>query len=192
MTELEKALSGKSYNSTDMEVIMYQQKVKQLLHEFNHAAPDDPRRNELLHELVTGDHPYLSIESDFKCIFGKNIRFKGLAMVNYNCTFLDADIITIGNMVLIGPGCCIVCTNHALCTDERLAGMFDNKPVTIGDNVWLGANVTVLPGVTIGDGAVIGAGSVVTKDIPANVIAVGNPCRVLREITDADRIGKAL
>ena len=96
--------------------------------------------------------------------------------------------ITIGDRTLIGPGCSLICTNHSLDADERLKGMFDNKPITIGNRVWLGANVTVCPGVTIGDNRVSGAGSVVTKDIPSNVVAVGNPCRVLRNITEKDKL----
>ncbi len=112
---------------------------------------------------------------------GKNIHFKGTAFVNLNCTFLDSNIITIGHCALIGPGCSLICTNHALDPTERLKGVFNDRPITIGENVWLGANVTVLPGVTIGDRAVIGAGSVVTHDIPADSIAVGNPCRVVRQ-----------
>ena len=118
----------------------------------------------------------------------ENIHFDGMAMINFNCTFLDSNIIHVGHCALIGPGCHIICTNHALDGEERLKGMFANRPISIGENVWLGANVTVLPGVSIGKNSVIGAGSVVTKDIPENVIAVGNPCRVLREITEADRL----
>ena len=91
---------------------------------------------------------------------------------------------------MIGPGCKIICTNHALDGEERLKGLFNDKPIIIGENVWLGANVTVLPGVTIGKNAIIGAGSVVTKDIPENVIAIGNPCKVLREVTEDDRLIK--
>lgn len=109
-------------------------------------------------------------------------------MLNFNCTLLDSNIITIGDRTLIGPGCHIICTNHALDAEERLKGMFDNKPITIGNRVWIGGNVTILPGVTIGDDAVIGAGSVVAKDIPSGVIAVGNPCRVLRKITEQDKL----
>ena len=109
-------------------------------------------------------------------------------MLNFNCTLLDSNIITIGDRTLIGPGSHIICTNHALNAEERLQGWFDNRPITIGDKVWIGANVTILPGVTIGDETVIGAGSVVTKDIPARVIAVGNPCKVLRRITEQDKL----
>lgn len=101
---------------------------------------------------------------------------------------MDSQIITIGDRVLIGPGCYIITVNHSADLEERFTGVFDNKPVTIGKGVWLGANVTVLPGVTIGEASVIGAGSVVTKDIPPRVIAAGNPCHVIREISEADKI----
>lgn len=157
--------------------------------EFNNTKSSDKRRTEIIKELITGYNQYVFIDSGFQCVFGKNIRFHGMAMINYNCTFLDSNFIDIGHCALIGPNCNIICTNHALNREERLKGLFCDKPVTIGENVWLGANVTVLPGVTIGKDAVI-AGSVVTKDIPGNVIAVGNPCRVLRKISDSDKLLK--
>lgn len=182
MTELEKALSGEQFNRRDAEVAAFQAKVKDLIYDFNHARPNDPKRTEIIKELVTGYNQYVFIEDGFKCVFGKNIHFKGTAMINFNCTFLDSNIITIGHCALIGPNCNIICTNHTLDADERLKGVFADKPVTIGAKTWLGANVTVLPGVTIGEGAVIGAGSVVTKDIPPYSVAVGNPCRVVKEI----------
>lgn len=111
-------------------------------------------------------------------------------MISYGCTFLDSNIIEIGYCALIGPGCKLICTNHALDGEERLKGIFNDKPISFGDNVWLGANVTVLPGVSIGKNAIVGADSVVTKDIPENVIAVGNPCRVIREVTEEDKLIK--
>ncbi len=181
-TELEKALSGEQFSRRDAGVAEFQMKVKELLYEFNHAKPADPRRTEIIKELVTGYNEYVFIEDGFKCVFGKNIHFKGTAMINFNCTFLDSNIITIGHCALIGPGCNIICTNHVLDADERLKGGFCDKPVVIGDKTWLGANVTVLPGVSIGEGAVIGAGSVVTKDIPPYTVAVGNPCKVVKQI----------
>jgi maltose O-acetyltransferase len=188
MSELEKALSGEQYDSRDAEVISFQESVKLACWEFNHAAPNDPRRNEIISRLVSGYNPYVFIESDFKCVFGKNIHFKGMAMLNFNCTLLDSNIITIGDRTLIGPGCHIICTNHAIDAEERLKGLFNNRPITIGDRVWIGGNTTILPGVTIGDETVIGAGSVVTEDIPSGVVAVGNPCRVLRKITEQDKL----
>lgn len=188
MTELEKALSGESYDSRDAEIMEFQHSVQKACYEYNHAVSDESKRREILSELVTGYNPYVFIEPDFRCVFGKNIHFKGMAMLNFNCTLLDSNIITIGDRTLIGPGCHIICTNHALDAEERLKGMFDNKPITIGNRVWIGGNVTILPGVTIGDDAVIGAGSVVAKDIPSGVVAVGNPCRVLRKITEQDKL----
>lgn len=188
MTELEKALAGLEYDARDKGVTAFQADVKYKCYYLNSVAPDSSERNEIIENLVSGYNPYVFIESDFKCVFGKNIHFKGMAMINFNCTFLDSNIITIGDRTLIGPGCHLICTNHTIEIEGRLKGKFNNKPITIGDNAWLGANVTVLPGVTIGNGAVIGAGSVVTKDIPDNVIAAGNPCRVLRKITENDKL----
>lgn len=190
MTELEKAFNGEQFSRRDKEVSEHMAKVKELCFEFNNTKPSDPKRNEIINELVTGYNQYVFIESGFNCVIGKNIHFKGMAMINMNCTFLDSNIITIGHCALIGPECNIICTNHALDSNERLKGIFNDKPISIGANVWLGANVTVLPGVTIGDNTIIGAGSVVTKDIPSNVIAVGNPCKVLREVTDEDKLLK--
>lgn len=188
MTELEKALSGKSFDRRAKDVCIFQSKVKDMCFEFNHTKPSDPKRTEIIKELVTGYNQYVFIEGGFECVFGKNIHFKGTAIINYNCIFLDSNIIEIGHCALIGPGCRIICTNHALDGEERLKGLFNDKPIVIGDNVWLGANVTVLPGVTIGRNSVVGAGSVVTKDIPENVVAVGNPCKPLRKITEEDKL----
>lgn len=190
MTELEKALAGEAFDRRDAEIRTFQSNVKDLCFEFNHTKPSDPRRTEIIKELVSGYNPYVFIEGGFECVFGKNIHFQGMSMINYGCTFLDSNIITIGHCALIGPGCKLICTNHALDGEERLKGLFNDKPITIGENVWLGANVTVLPGVTIGKNSVIGAGSVVTKDIPENVVAVGNPCKVLREVTEEDKLIK--
>lgn len=184
MRELEKALSGLPFNRRDQEIILFQSKVKEMLYDFNNLRPSDPKKNDIIKELVSGYNQYVFIEDGFKCIFGKNIRFHGTAMINYGCTFLDSNFIDIGHCVLIGPNCNLICTNHSIDKDERIKGIFYDKPINIKDNVWIGANVTVLPGVTIGENSVIGAGSVVTKDIPSNVVAVGNPCKVIREISN--------
>lgn len=190
MTELQKALNGKPFDRRDAEIRAFQSKVKDLCFEFNHTKPSDEKRTELLKELVSGYNPYVFVEGGFECVFGKNIHFEGMAMINYGCTFLDSNTITIGHCALIGPGCKLICTNHALDGEERLKGLFNDKPIAIGENVWLGANVIVLPGVSIGKNSVIGAGSVVTKNIPENVVAVGNPCKVLRAITPQDKLTK--
>ncbi|MDE6407022.1 MAG: hypothetical protein K2K48_06290 [Anaeroplasmataceae bacterium] len=123
-TELEKALSGEQFSRRDAGVVHFQMKVKELLYEFNHTNPLDSRRTEIIKELVTGYNEYVFIEDGFKCVFGKNIHFKGTAMINFDCTFLDSNIITIGHCALIGPGCNIICTNHTLDAEERLRGGF--------------------------------------------------------------------
>lgn len=189
MTELEKALSGMPYGSRDKEVKKYLERVKDICWECGRLKPGDPKRQKLLNSLFGQSSEYVFIEPGFQCVFGKNIYFKGMAMLNYNCILLDSARIEIGHKTLIGPGCSLICTNHSVDAEERLQGVFRNREIVIGSKVWLGANVTVCPGVTIGDRAVIGAGSVVTKDIPAEVVAAGNPCRVLRPIGAEDKIG---
>ncbi len=128
------------------------------------------------------------IHSPFHCDFGTNIRAGKNLICNYNVTILDEGEVTIGDNVFIGPNCSIYTIIHALNPQQRNGGIMRSAPVTIGSDVWLGGNVVVLPGVTIGDGSVIGAGSVVVKDIPSGVLAVGNPCKVVRPITAADDV----
>ena len=123
--------------------------------------------------------------------YGYNCRIGEETFLNHNAYLMDGALITIGKHCFIGPNCGMYTANHPLVAEERNQGLEQARPITIGDNVWIGADVTILPGVTIGEGSVIGAKSVVTKDIPPNVIALGNPCRVLRAITEADRVQKA-
>ena len=150
-------------------------KAKNLLWEFNNSRPDDnKRRSEILQELLGTCSKLTFIEPVFKCDYGFNIHFDGFAFINYNA--------------FIGPGTCLTCAGHAIDAKERGMGVGTSKPITLEKDVWIGANCTVCGGVTIGQGSVIGAGSVVTKDIPPGVIAVGNPCKVLRHITEEDRI----
>lgn len=151
-----------------------------------------PYRREEREELIRGMLGRIGdsflIHSPFRCDFGKHIFIGKHFISNFNLTILDEAIVTIGDNVFIGPNCGIYTINHALLPDQRNAGVMKAAPVTIGNDVWLAADVKVLPGVTIGDGAVIGAGSVVTRDIPPRVLAAGNPCRVIREITEEDRV----
>jgi maltose O-acetyltransferase len=162
--------------------------ARNLLWEFNNTKPDDnERRQEILRELFGSCTPMTFIEPTFRCDYGFNIHFSGMAVINYNCVMLDTSPIHVGKNVFIGPGTCISCAGHAVDSKQRAEGIGDSKPITIKDDVWIGANCTILGGVTIGEGSIVGAGSVVTKDIPVGVIAVGNPCKVLREITIDDK-----
>ncbi|WP_461219330.1 sugar O-acetyltransferase [Lapidilactobacillus salsurivasis] len=146
-------------------------------------------RQALLKQLLKQVGPDAFFEPNFRCEFGDNIRVGANFYANFDCIMLDGAAITIGDHVLFGPRVSLYTSNHASNAQERVAGACYAKPITIGDHVWLGGGVTVNPGVTIGANTIVGSGSVVTKDLPANVIAVGNPARVLRAITAADRSG---
>lgn len=146
------------------------------------------QRAELFRGLLGSVGEKFVIHSPFRCDFGFNIRIGENFMGNFNLSILDEAEVTIGDNVMIGPNCSLVTITHALLPDQRNEGIMRAKPITIGDNVWIAANVAVLPGVTIGEGAVVGAGSVVVKSVPAGMLAVGNPCRPLRPVTEADRV----
>lgn len=159
---------------------------KRVMTEFNRTEPDDREgRARLMNELFKKETKAW-IEPPFYCCYGTNITLGDFVYINVNCSFIDDGKITIGSRVMFGSGVAIATVGHPIKPDMR--GYMYTDPVTIGDNCWIGANVTICPGVTIGENTVIGAGSVVTKDIPANVVAVGNPCRVLREINEHDEL----
>lgn len=166
-------------------------KAKKLCLEYNKTSPDENQlREEILKNLFGTYNPQVFIEPDFHCDYGFNIHFHGFALVNYNCTILDTSCVSIGAKAFIAPGVCIACAGHAIDPEQRTEGINTSKPITIKDNVWIGANSVICGGVTIGEGSVIGAGSVVVSDIPDGVIAVGNPCRVKRFITEKDKINE--
>ena len=127
------------------------------------------------------------MESSFHCDYGTQISVGDYFFANYDCVFLDIAPITIGNRVYIAPRVCIYTVNHPMVPEVRNMDLEYGRPVVIEDNVWIGGNVVILPGVTIGEGSVIAAGSIVTRDIPPRVVAGGNPCRVIRPLTEADR-----
>lgn len=167
-----------------------QAKARRLCWKFNNSDPDDPKaQRDILMRLFGTYYSSVYLMPSFRCDFGFNIHFKGFALVNYNCVFLDTSPIHIGRSVLLGPGVVLACAGHPIHSEQRCSSALEtSEPITIEDGVWIGANSTVCGGVTIGEGSVIGAGSVVTSDIPKGVIAAGVPCKVLREITEADRI----
>lgn len=189
MTEMELMIAGKLHYFDDIEINTLKQKAQELTEKFNSAAANDyDTRSEILRQLIGKIEGWCDITPPFHCDYGKFIEIGEGAFLNYDCIILDASPVKIGRHVMIGPRTCIYTASHPIYAPVRTAGYDCSKPVTICDNVWLGGNVVVNPGVTIEEGSVVGSGSVVTRDIPPNVIAAGNPCRVIRQITDEDKI----
>lgn len=186
----EHILSGRMYNDLTDELVEARQRTVLLTDEYNRSfGRPQAEREAILRRLLRRAGRGCHFEPTFRCEFGFNISVGDHFYANFDCVMLDGGGITIGDHVLFGPRVGIYTTNHAVDAAERAAGACYAKPVTIGDHVWVGGGVTINQGVTIGDNAIIGSGSVVTRPIPANVIAVGVPARVLREITEADRTG---
>jgi len=182
-TEFEKMVNCELYNAEVQELRDMRSRAAQLCHQLEMLSPaEEEARLALLKELLghTGEH--LTINHGFKCDYGSNITVGEHFYANYNLVVLDCAPVVFGENVFIAPNCGFYTAGHPLDAPTRNSGLEFAKPITVGDNVWFGGNVTVLPGVTIGSGSVIGAGSVVTHDIPANVVAVGNPCKVIRTI----------
>lgn len=183
MTEKEKMLQGLPYHASDMTLVLERYKANRLCMKYNKKALfEGNMRSPLLKKLLHTEGNFW-IKPPFFCDYGYNIYLGKEVMMNYGCVLLDVCKITIGENTLIGPHVQIYTACHAIDSKERKEGIEYGKPVTIGQNVWIGGNATILPGVSIGDNSIIGAGSVVTKDIPANVIACGNPCKVIRSIS---------
>jgi len=188
MTEKEKMIQGKPYNALSEDLVGERQYAKELVFDVNTLRPSDLEpRNVLLKRLLGKVGNHFFIEPPFRCDYGYNILIGDDFYTNYNCTILDCAKVTIGDHVLFGPNVSLFTAGHPLHFEPRNAGFEYALPITIGNNVWIGGGVIVNPGISIGDQVVIGSGSVVTKDIPPNSMAVGNPCKVIREITDEDR-----
>lgn len=188
MTEAEKCEQGLLYDTTFPGREEAHIACAELCYEYNHTHPSDmARREQLLKKLFgkLGRNPY--VEPNIFCGFGVNIEAGDNFFVNNNCVFVDPGKIVFGDNVLIGPQCGFYTALHPLDAQQRAAYLEAAYPIRVGDNVWFGGGVKVLPGVTIGENTVIGAGSVVTKNIPANVLAVGNPCRVVRVLTQEEK-----
>ena len=200
MKQKESMLSGKLYDPNDPELLKLRVKAHRLSAEYNALLEtDEEKRQEILEELIgdLGKGAYLQgpIQFDYGCFTSIGER----TYANFNLTILDICPVKIGNDVFIGPNVSILTPMHPLRWQERntyyredgvLTDQEYGKPITIGNNIWIAGNVTICGGVTIGDGSVIGAGSVVTRDIPPDSLAAGNPCRVIRKRTEADRIEK--
>ena len=191
MDDLEKMKEGLWLYARQPQIREALQRCEELVFRFNSLPPSrEEERNALIRQLFGRTGGTFVIHSPFHCDFGTQISIGDDFTGNFNLTILDEAPVTIGDHVFIGPNVGIYTVNHALLPDQRNAGVMRSLPITIGSNVWIGGNSVITQGVTIGDNTVIGAGSVVTRDIPAGVIAVGSPCRVLRKITEADRIAE--
>lgn len=194
MNELDKCMAGECYDCHDEIFLDFKARARKLLREYNALAYEQKEeKNRILGQLFGKIGTNVSVGFPFICDYGQNIEIGDNVSVNMNCTFVDCNRIVIGNNVLIASNVQLYTATHPVELSERLTEGWEPQtgryfcqtyalPITIGNGCWLGGGVIVLPGVTIGDGSVIGAGSVVTKDIPENVLAVGNPCRVIRKI----------
>ncbi len=186
----EKMHSGDLYLSADEDLVAEQLTFVEKLYDFNATRPlEQEKRAKMLKEMFAeiGDDCYIEppLHSNWG---GKHVHFGKGVYANFNLTLVDDTHIYVGDHTMIGPNVVLATAGHPILPELRPDAYQFNLPIHIGKNCWLGAGVIVLPGITIGDNSVIGAGSVVTKDIPANVVAVGNPCKVLREINEHDKI----
>lgn len=188
MNEKEKMLAGELFDPNyDENLVVERSRARNLCHEYNQIKPSNTEeRTNLMRKLLGSTKETFWIEQYFWCDYGYNIEIGNNFYSNHNLVILDVAKVKFGDNVFIAPNCGFYTVGHPLDYKTRNTGMEYAKPIEVGDNVWIGGNVTVLPGVKIGNNSVIGAGSVVTKDIPANVVAVGNPCKPVKEIVEND------
>lgn len=187
-TEKEKMLSGRPYQAFEEQLEKERMLCRAEIFKFNTLPPNDfAARNELIRKLFGKVNNKFYIEPPFRCDYGYNIEIGVNFYSNYNLIILDCAKVIIGDNAFIGPNVGIYAAGHPLHFEKRNEEFEYALPIKIGNNVWIGGSVVINPGITIGNNTVIGSGSVVTKNIPDNVIALGNPCKVLREITDADK-----
>jgi maltose O-acetyltransferase len=180
-SEKEKMLAGELYRASDPELVRERQRCRSLLHAFN-TEPDEVQRQVFLRDLLGRIGSGTFIQPPFACDYGYNVSIGDDAFVNFNPVILDCAPVTIGDGTQIGPGVQFLAADHPRDPQTRRNLLELARPISIGSNVWLGAAAIVLPGISVGDDSIIGAGSVVTRDIPSGVLAVGNPCRVVREL----------
>ena len=188
MTQKERMVAGLVYDAADGEIEKEQVKCLEKLYDYNATRPSEQKkRQQLLKEMFGSIGEGCYIEPPFHANWGgKNCYFEELVYANFNLTLVDDGNIYVGAKTMFGPNVCVATANHPVNVELREKMLQYNKDVHIGRCVWIGANTVIVPGVSIGDNSVIGAGSVVTKDIPPNVVAFGNPCRVVREIGERD------
>ena len=189
MSVWESMQSGELYLPSDEALLKEQRRLLDILYEFNATRPSElEKRTQLLRRLFAEIGEDCYIEPPLHANWGAHTHFRRNVYANFGLTLVDDGDIYVGDNVMFGPHVTLATAGHPVLPELREKGMQFNQPIRIGRNVWIGAGAIVLPGVTIGDGTVVGAGSVVTKDLPENVVAVGNPCRILREIGEKDRL----
>jgi maltose O-acetyltransferase len=183
-TEQEKMLAGEPYDPHDAELVLARNRARELCHDFNATRPSEQvTRRQILEKLFARGGDTVWLEPPFFCDYGSNIFLGERVYFNFNCVVLDVCPVTIGDRTLIGPAVQIYAASHPMNAELRRINEF-GKPITIGNDVWIGGGAIICPGVTIGSKSVIGAGSVVTRDIPPGSFAAGNPCRIIRAITE--------
>jgi maltose O-acetyltransferase len=182
-TEKQKMLDGELYNALDKEISDERMNTRLLLKRLNETAENETElRAEILKQLLPNASEGLWIQPPFYCDYGYNMKVGEKVFFNFNCVVLDVTYVTIGSRTLFGPNVQIYTATHPIDFRERATGLEYAKPITIGEDVWVGGSAVICPGVDIGDRTVIGAGSVVTKDIPSDVFAAGNPCKAIRQL----------
>lgn len=182
-TEKQKMLRGELYNAIDTELSDERRQARLLLKQLNDTRDDQQElRLQILKDLIPSQGAGLWIEPPFYCDYGSNISAGDKVFFNFNCVVLDVMKVTIGSNVLVGPSVQIYTATHPMDWKERATGLEFARPITIGSDVWIGGGAIICPGVTIGSRSVIGAGSVVAKDVPDDVFAAGNPCKVIRTL----------
>jgi maltose O-acetyltransferase len=187
-TQQQKMLAGELYDPLDAELSAARRRARELTKALNDSGDEEQeKRAEILRKLFGASGEGLWIEPPFFCDYGANITLGRKVFFNFNCVVLDPANVTIGDYALFGPAVQIYTAVHPMSAIERRRGREFAKPVEIGPDVWVGGAAVICPGVKIGARSIIGAGSIVTRDIPSGVFAAGNPCRVIRELTDEDR-----
>jgi maltose O-acetyltransferase len=182
-SEKEKMLAGELYNAVDTELSKERLKARLLIKKLNDTREDEvEERSKILNDLIPNAGEGLWLQPPFFCDYGYNITVGEKVFFNFNCIVLDVAPVTIGSRSMFGPNVQIYTATHPIDFKERASGLEFAKPISIGEDVWIGGSAVICPGVSIGNRSIIGAGSVVTKDIPTDVIAAGNPCKIIRHL----------